>query len=76
MNAESYSGVRVNPAVCRVMATQDAGVYIFGNEGGTANNTSSLSWGGVFLFSARYTTSMDVPLRQMVSTFVNRTICT
>ena len=53
MIAESCSGVRVNPAVCRVKATQDAEVYVFGNEGGTANNTSSLSRGGVFLFSAR-----------------------
>ncbi len=76
MSAESCSGVRVNPAVCRVMATQDAGVYVFGNEGGTANNTSSLSRGGVFLFSARYINSLDVPLRQMLSAVINRITCT
>lgn len=45
-----YSGVRITPAVCRVKATQDAEVSIIGNEGGTANSTSSLSRGGVFLF--------------------------
>ncbi len=50
MIAESCSGVRVNPAVCRVKATQDAEVYVLGNEGGTANYTSSLSRGGVFYF--------------------------